>query len=241
MAYFHKQIVSNQDPSVVFTLAPLTRELVISSAELLTDIFLQDEPINLFFKPKRENFLHFCTEFAKKNCRENIGIVVLSSSNELIGACLNEDYYTVESDNFLTPEILSYDGVREFCTLTQKNFDQNPDVFPLPAEPRSHVHLDLWGIHQKYQRHGIFKQLINFVIKEHPLLKNTKKFTVEPTSDISTQGFLKNGFRVHRETLLEDFLINENGEKPMEGFEEKMKEIGKNGCKFTRLLIWDRN
>lgn len=241
MAFFQKQIVSNKDPSVVFTLAPLTREFVNSSAELLTDIFLQDEPINLFFKPKREHFLHFCTEYAKKNCRENIGIVVLNSSNELIGVCLNEDYYTIESDNFLTPEILRYDGVREFCTLTEKNFNQNPDVFSLPSEPCSHVHLDLWGIHPTYQRHGIFKQLIDFVIKEHPLLKSTKKFTVEPTSDISAQGFLKNGFWVHKETPVEDFLINEKGEKTMQGFEEKMKEIGRTGCKFSRLMIWVRN
>ena len=113
-----------------------------------------------------------------------------------------------------------------------------PEAYEAPEKYGEGLHLIIAACMPKYQGLGIITRMVEFMLNEHPLIKNYKHIVTEAFSIGSKIAFERNGFKTVNTLLFKEF--EKDGKRPLAHIEESMKSRGLRPSDGSRCMVFDR-
>jgi len=199
---------------------PLDVKHLIHAVKLMTNSFLQSNPICLFLKPSENAVFSHYEEGAQRGIEDNMAIMCLdSSTNNIVGVLIACDDY-----NFMQKPL--WNNIRDPNYKEWKDIGKTvrEDESPLvPSKPYEIISTRGVAVDASYAKNGIAKELYRFAIKEHPIISKAEYVRSNFTNPIAQKISQELGYKIRNVVVFDEYK-NSKGEQPFKGFDKFAEE-----------------
>jgi hypothetical protein len=186
---FNHQFLSPIDHTLIFEIKPLTHANLEENAEELTKTF-KYEPV--CERDEHDNLLKYFRKIAEKSLREELGITCYEkSSGKWAGGILIEDFSTSSTD-----PMIEKDGENDYI-IDFLDFIRNEGFKKLwvsqSKKKYEQIHLGPGGVSKEFWGNMILANMLEYLINEHPIIKNSRMIFAECSNSNSRNACQKCG------------------------------------------------
>ncbi|MEQ9438310.1 MAG: hypothetical protein RIG62_04650 [Cyclobacteriaceae bacterium] len=181
------------------TLEVLGPEHVAGATRCIASTFAQGEPMSETLGISPEEFEHFARLFIEKTAIEQMSVVAVTETGDVIGATICEDY---TSDPPAGIEQISekFNPIFHLLESLGEQYASNHEV-----APGSHYHIFMCGVYQQHA-HRRLAQKLNRFAEDLAREKNYRSLICEATGQVSQFVVAKQlGFDYVDEIIYKDF------------------------------------
>ena len=201
--------------------------------ELVVDAFLdRQEPVIHIFQDNRDIFRQYIQNEIRETIENGLSAVVMNSNNEMIGVCLNKDYYATTSkwkqdfyaDLKKKNEYYYFDFLHKLLDKLYYNSNVDNKIMGSCGKDCIGVIGNVYYISyiasSRFHTHqGISTKLLKYCLQQIAVGKGYKFAISECTNDWSCKCFVKNGFKSINAIKYRDF------EYPIKSNEYPIREV----------------
>ncbi len=185
------------------TLKPLEPKHVVAATHCISTTFTKGEPMSEALAISEEEFSYFAQLFIQKAAIDQLSVVAVTDTDEVVGALICEDYAS-DPPTGLEHVSEKFGPIAELLESLSKRFAQLHDV-----NPGSHLHMFMCGVYPQYARQQFAQRLISFA-EDMARERGYKATVCEATGSVSQHMVEKSlGYIYVDEIIYQDFQYEE--------------------------------
>ncbi|MGB3589339.1 MAG: GNAT family N-acetyltransferase [Tunicatimonas sp.] len=184
-------------------LKPLEPKHVVAATHCISTTFTKGEPMSEALAISEEEFSYFAQLFIQKAAIDQLSVVAVTDTDEVVGALICEDYASPPPTG-LEHVSEKFGPIAGLLETLGERFAQLHNVIP-----GSHLHMFMCGIYPQYARQQFAQRLISFA--EDIARERGYKATVCEATGAVSQHMVKNslGYTYVDEIIYQDFQYEE--------------------------------
>ena len=189
---FYKLITSPKN--LKFELKPLILDNIEENLIGITENFFRYEPVISSMYEHDYSKEKIFRPTLLKSIRENLGVACYELETGKWAACLaSEDFFTSESDSFLTSDEINAFIVEFFTFCEERGFHKVG--FKSSRKKYDEIHLIASAVSKEFVGNNLLKYMCDFMLYEHPITKNSSVFFSECTNKFSSKALNQAGLK----------------------------------------------
>jgi len=217
-----------------FEITPLKTEDVPEAAKIMTEGYLQMNPLRLHLQITIEQLYPYIEIRCFRSIEDKLAIVCKDTkTSKIVGAAIFFDQYRELNEPVDYSKASSTGGQEnEFQELMK--YTKARYIFR-PSKPYEIISFGNIAVDTNYAKQKIAKELNSFALRVHPIISQARLGIVVCTNPI-TEGWIKEaGWKIENVVELKDYK-NSKGVNPFERLRETADKIGFNNYERVVLL-----